>query len=87
MITAYPNHVYTNVAHTKDAQAVLRNWSAVPTWHEASRERALNWLAFGLLLAAWNFSDNDAVTPKAARPQQLENHAIVTVRAARDLEN
>ena len=82
MITAYSNAHFASAAHT-----VARNWGAVPKWHEASRERAMNWLAFGLLLAAWNFSDNDAVTPKAARPQQLENHAIVTVRAARDLEN
>jgi len=60
------------------------NWSTPFDWHEVSRERALNWLAFGLLLAAWNFSDNDAVSTRASRPSSLENHEIVTVRAARD---
>ena len=82
MITAYSNRSYTDAAHT-----LARSWSVVPTWHAATRERALNWLAFGLLLAAWNFSDNDAVTPKANRPSQLENHALVSVRAARDYAN
>ena len=51
-----------------------------------SRERACNWLAFGLLLAAWNFCDNDAVRTHAERPAPLDNHALVTARAARDLQ-
>jgi hypothetical protein len=82
MITGYSNTGYTNAAHT-----VARNWSAIPAWRVATRERTMSWLAFGLLLAAWNFSDNDAVTPGAARPPRLENHAFVTVRAARDYAN
>ena len=55
------------------------------------REASLNWLALGLLLAAWNASDNDvaqgARTPKvhaaeARRPASLRGYAFVSVRAA-----
>jgi hypothetical protein len=42
------------------------------------RDKICNWIALGLLLAAWNFCDDDAVRP---------NHALVTVRAARDLQH
>jgi hypothetical protein len=45
------------------------------------REASLNWIAFGLLLAAWNASDNDA-TPAARRPQALRVYQTVSVRAA-----
>jgi hypothetical protein len=45
------------------------------------REVSLNLIAFGLLLAAWNASDNDA-TATARRPESLRNHPYVTVRAA-----
>ena len=43
------------------------------------REKSLNWLALGLLLAAWNAADDDRSAP---RPQQLRGYACVTVRAA-----
>jgi hypothetical protein len=55
------------------------------------REASLNWLALGLLLAAWNASDNDAgVTVRAPevrrsearRPESLRGYAFVSVRAA-----
>jgi hypothetical protein len=45
----------------------------------ARREAALNWLALGLLLAAWNASDNDAAN---ARPAGLRGYTYVSVRAA-----
>ena len=48
------------------------------TWREAS----LNWLALGLLLAAWNASDNDSVTQLRRRPEALRGYASVSVRAA-----
>jgi len=53
-------------------------------WIAPGRERALNWIAFGLLLAAWNFSDDDAATRRVRRPAHVENHVLVTARAARD---
>jgi hypothetical protein len=45
------------------------------------REAALNWLAFGLLLAAWNAADNDA-GEKNLRPHTLRGYSCVSVRAA-----
>lgn len=51
------------------------------------REASLNWLALGLLLAAWNASDNDAATAADARrrPEALRGYPYVTVRAANRL--
>jgi hypothetical protein len=50
------------------------------------REATLNWLALGLLLAAWNASDNDAPDKDAAamtrRPEVLRGYSYVSVRAA-----
>ncbi len=51
------------------------------------REASLNWLALGLLLAAWNASDNDAAANDAAadahrRPAALRGYTHVSVRAA-----
>ncbi|MGO9950015.1 MAG: hypothetical protein ACLPWG_24625 [Steroidobacteraceae bacterium] len=45
------------------------------------REAALNWLALGLLLAAWNASDNDAGGTARRRPQVLRHYDYVSVRA------
>jgi hypothetical protein len=50
-----------------------------PPFWSARREASLNWLALGLLLAAWNASDNDAAN---ARPQGLRGYSYVSVRAA-----
>jgi len=59
-------------------------------------EASLNWLALGLLLAAWNAADNDAgQTPPRpqilnvrappgslrARPESLRGYSCVSVRA------
>jgi hypothetical protein len=43
------------------------------------REAALNWLAFGLLLAAWNAADDGE--PATSRPQVLRGYSQVSVRA------
>ena len=48
----------------------------------ARREASLNWLALGLLLAAWNASDNDAVANARPRPEALRGYSYVSVRAA-----
>jgi hypothetical protein len=45
------------------------------------REAALNWLALGLLLAAWNASDNDAGGTARRRPDALRQYDYVSVRA------
>jgi hypothetical protein len=44
------------------------------------REASLNWLALGLLLAAWNVADDRHSAP--ARPQHLRGYSYVSVRAA-----
>jgi hypothetical protein len=51
-------------------------------WWSHHREAALNWLALGLLLAAWNASDNDTSRVRR-RPEVLRGYASVTVRAQR----
>ena len=48
----------------------------------ARREASLNWLALGLLLAAWNASDNDAAANARPRPEALRGYSYVSVRAA-----
>ena len=49
------------------------------------REAALNWLALGLLLAAWNTSDDDAAANARRRPEALRGYDYVSVRAANRL--
>jgi hypothetical protein len=44
------------------------------------REASLNWLALGLLLAAWNSVDNDAGRTER-RPEKLRGYPYVSVRA------
>ena len=46
-----------------------------------NREASRNWLAFGLLLAAWNAAGDDAPNARA-RPEVLRGYTSVSVRAA-----
>jgi hypothetical protein len=49
------------------------------------REASLNWLALGLLLAAWNAADNnagDSAGQSRRRPESLRGYSSVSVRAA-----
>lgn len=43
------------------------------------RDATLNWLALGLLLAAWNAADDAG--PARRRPEPLKGYPLVTVRA------
>jgi hypothetical protein len=54
---------------------------AVEKFWSQHREGTRNWLAFGLLLAAWNASDNDATQAARPRPDALRGYAHVSVRA------
>jgi hypothetical protein len=55
------------------------------TWWAQRREASLNWLALGLLLAAWNATDG-GVNPQAARrPEALRGYSYVSVRAQRSV--
>jgi hypothetical protein len=53
------------------------------TWWSQHREASLNWLALGLLLAAWNASDNDPTAQATRRPVSLRGYSYVSVRAQR----
>ena len=65
-------------------QTVGTAWQAScqGTWLSQHREATLNWLALGLLLAAWNASDDGAAAPSARRPAALRGYSSVSVRAA-----
>jgi len=52
------------------------------SWWSQHREASLNWLALGLLLAAWNASDNDPAAQTRGRPLPLRSYPSVSVRAA-----
>jgi len=55
---------------------------AKANWWPQHREASLNWLALGLLLAAWNASDNDTAVQAPPRPEVLRGYPCVSVRAA-----
>ena len=52
------------------------------TWWSQHREASLNWLALGVLLAAWNATDNGTASPVRRRPEALRGYSAVSVRAA-----
>ncbi len=58
-----------------------RRFSADAVW-STRREVARNWLALGLLLAAWNAADNDVPGAEQRRPEALRGYEFVSVRAA-----
>lgn len=53
------------------------------SWWSQHREASLNWLALGLLLAAWNTADNGATKQAKPRPASLRGYSYVSVRAQR----
>jgi hypothetical protein len=57
-----------------------KTWSADTGW-STHCEAARNWLALGLLLAAWNASDNDVPGAQRRRPDTLRGYDFVSVRA------
>jgi hypothetical protein len=50
------------------------------TWWSQRREASLNWLALGVLLAAWNASDGGTAQLRR-RPEALRGYSSVSVRA------
>jgi hypothetical protein len=52
-----------------------------PLW-VTNREAALNWLALGVLLAAWNTTDSTPAPGLRGRPEALRGYRYVSVRAA-----
>jgi hypothetical protein len=67
-----------------------RRMSNIPAHHTCApaahwsprREAALNWLALGLLLAAWNATSRDAGANMVRRPEMLRGYEYVSPRAA-----
>jgi len=59
--------------------AASRDMAVRPEVSTPAPERGLNWLALGLLLAAWNAASDDA--GRATRPETLRDHPLVSVRA------
>jgi hypothetical protein len=53
----------------------------VPGLWCSNREASLNWLALGLLLAAWN-ATSEEVHHAPRRPDALRGYSYVSVRAA-----
>ena len=51
-------------------------------WWSQHREASLNWLALGMLLAAWNAADNAPAPQTRRRPEELRGYAFISVRAA-----
>jgi hypothetical protein len=47
------------------------------------REATLNWLALGMLLAAWNGSDPGRAASAPRRPEELRGYAQISARAAK----
>jgi hypothetical protein len=61
-------------------------WKSHSAWQTSStgswREASLNWLALGLLLYAWNVSNDDSASQVQPRPPSLRGYPYVSVRAA-----
>ena len=57
-----------------------RAWQAASkeTWWAQHREASLNWLALGLLLAAWNASDNDSSGAEPGARRRLRGYSFVS---------
>ncbi|HLW23096.1 MAG TPA: hypothetical protein VKT22_01900 [Steroidobacteraceae bacterium] len=71
----------SNAAH-RVACAALGARSPIGALNEqsaATRERTCNWIALGLLLAAWNAAHDDA--GRVLRPEPLRPYPLVSVRA------
>jgi hypothetical protein len=84
-----PNATRSNTIISSKAIAAIalsRSRSPGTIW-SLGREASLNWLALGLLLAAWNASDNDLApaphppTHSVRRPEALRGYAHISVRA------
>jgi len=74
-----PRNISCGSLHTVESR-----WQAASagTWWSQHREASLNWLALGLLLAAWNASDSELPGDARRRPEPLRGYAHVSVRAA-----
>lgn len=77
-LTQYPR---TEAAVVRATGSPWRAATPGPWWTQ-HREASLNWLALGMLLAAWNAADNDPQAEPRRRPDSLRGYSSVSVRAA-----
>jgi hypothetical protein len=86
MSTSAAEISYGSLRRAGGAWPAASRWKCGSPWQLSStgawREASLNWLALGLLLAAWNASDDDTATRAARRPEALRGYTSVSVRAA-----
>ncbi len=75
-------HATSATAHGPDRECPDRFKA---TWWSQHREASLNWLALGLLLAAWNASDDETHVQAKPRPEALRGYSYVSVRAQRSV--
>ena len=57
--------------------------ASLPVLWDSRGEATRNWIAFGLLLAAWNSVDDAVAGQSRERPDALRAYSHVSVRAAR----
>jgi hypothetical protein len=83
-MTRFPSQTERGLECPPEANRKWRTGSG-ETWWTQHREASLNWLALGLLLAAWNAADNGAATGARRRPEPLRGYSHVSVRAVASL--
>ena len=54
----------------------MRGRRAARHWWPQRREASLNWLALGVLLAAWNASEDGTSAQAARRPEALRGYSL-----------
>jgi hypothetical protein len=73
--------VQLNEELTMSRPQSLKMFEGSQTYWSSQREASRNWIALGLLLAAWNASDNDLAGSIRRRPESLRGYSQVSVRA------
>jgi hypothetical protein len=76
-VQTLPPRIVSERAEYLQAASIFRQ---PPKFWVQNREATLNWLALGLLLAAWNAADGGDDT-RARRPDSLRGYSSVSVRA------
>lgn len=64
---------------------IARNKPTTGSFWTLHREATLNWLALGMLLAAWNTVDQETAAKAPRRPETFRGYSQVSVRAANRL--
>jgi hypothetical protein len=81
MQTSMQTYMQTSTQTSTPMSNLGRRMVAPSNFWSQRREVSLNWLALGLLLAAWNAADNNP-GEEYRRPAALRGYSYVSVRAA-----